>query len=338
MVLAGLASLSFTQGCSSSDADGASERSIRMMETLATAFCATLRDCCDAASHPYDEASCVQTFRANQPFVDDASYANTFYDEGQVQKCAEAIQAQEADCSAQTKVFDRNSYYDGELYRACRHVIQGELAPGAPCEDLVQCAAPASNVFASCYDRNDPVHEQDKRCHRITANLMLGEHCNANFDSDPYEFEACAGLAFCDAATSTCKPQRQLLEPCSADQECESGRCDEGTCRGPEPLRREGEPCEGGNPYGSCVEGFNCTLPASCLNDPSCVPKTVCTRARPAGSTCSEHTDCDDGGCFADSSPEASTPMACVGDENMFLVSARTCAHGPSHVKQPVAP
>ena len=49
--------------------------------------------------------------------------------------------------------------------------------------------------------------------------------------------------AYCDAQTRACEPRKDLGEPCSAHEECDSRFCDDsqgpGVCAAPEACREE---------------------------------------------------------------------------------------------------
>lgn len=208
-------------------------------DKLADAVCAApLATCCTKSGFGYDGPGCRDAIKAScGDWVADVKDGTKTFDASAFPGCAAAWGKLETACSVHVLEFLRT-------YPPCRHLFDGDTAPGDGCDVDEDCKSPPGG-FGACTDGS---------CVQYT---VVGKDAPCNISGDVQS--VCDLGLFCNVTgggadpKGTCKTARKLGESCTFSRwfECGPGY----VCAG----GAGGSKCAEGKPGGAtCAGGYEC--------------------------------------------------------------------------------
>lgn len=231
-------------GCSS-DASGPKDRvetdtlkdRASFCKAWATAACNDdVVDSCQAT----DKDTCIAAQKAYCTDIVPLGYKST-----RAQECIDAVGRAYADSELNKTELGLVRRLDGD----CSHLTEGGSAEGSPCMDSTDCntiknytcVIKAGNDTGSC--QIPKIQGPGEPCDEPAQVCDTGAYC-AGSDTDGYnclvtkaEGKACTYDAMCDTSdlcdpdTGKCAPKLARSATCSADEECASGICLQGSTK-----------------------------------------------------------------------------------------------------------
>ncbi len=265
-----------TGGCGGSvESDSASRGPIARADLSAVfnaARCNGLAPCCASVGFRYDASACQQRsgyIERLLEFVDDGYET---YDPVAARRCVDAWVAAEQSCSP--KAFDV-----ANPLAVCEQIIQGTEPPGAPCNTVLDCAAPVTNCALA-----GPGGEG--HCQTAFVDLKHGRAGEACTQSCPGKCSYAASAADVGARVACyeedglacgpshlCEPPAEVGQGCDIAQcvsgaLCASGTCVPGHTSGPcdpksGPVCGHGYYCDGMACRAKLLDGSPCDLSGS---------------------------------------------------------------------------
>lgn len=221
--------------------------------SLAREYCAGVAGCCQAYVGEFDQRACVSMQEEGNMEKLEALSAlpGIRFDSHAASQCLEDSHADPA-CNLHS------------ASKRCEAAFIGELAPGAECENTLQCAR-EPNETAIC----------DRKCAITKRMVGVGDACDETCGVD------CSDESDAESAGETVRacPADEGLQ-CSRERRCEA-------------LRPNGEPCSA---WVQCASSY-------CSSDDTCEdsPEQGAWEGEACSSTvrCTQDLACEDGVCFS---------------------------------------
>ncbi len=268
--------LLMTPGCGGSvESDSASGGPIAKADlpaVFSAAVCEGLAPCCATVGFGYDAAACQQRssyIEGLLEFVDDGYET---YDPMAARRCVDAWVAAEQSCSP-------SAFNVANPQVACEQIIQGTEPLGAPCNTVLDCAAPATNCELAgpggqAYCRTTLVALKHGHAGEACTQSCSGKCTYLALSPEAGTRVACYeedGLAC--GPSQLCEPPAEVGQPCDIAQcvpsaLCASGTCASGHTSGPcdpksTPVCGDGYFCDGTACRAKLPDGNPCDLSGS---------------------------------------------------------------------------
>jgi hypothetical protein len=257
-------------GCGGSSEGGTTAQPVpleQFSERAATAYCASIKSCCDKAQYTYDAAACTTAFGQflDQSLVKPVAGGKTSYDAAAAGTCLSQLESRACDSVEPEPA-------------ACEKVFVGTVPAGGACESDTECAPPpggeadcdmvdgassgtcvqtprgkagdacdttcsqsgstsycsssgsgSGSGSATCWT-NDGLYCDGAKC---AAVIPIGGAC---------EYEGCVDGAYC--ATGKCAAKSAAGGSCDGGWDsCATGSYCESTSKTCKPQKKAGEPC-----------------------------------------------------------------------------------------------
>jgi hypothetical protein len=240
-------------GCGDDDESGGAGAGF--MNEYANVYCSGVAPCCAAAGSEHDVSACKQFFEF---YGSVAARSAKHFDAAAADQCLVDLQAALASC-------------DSKEPASCSRALSGDAAPGAACDDDIDCALPPAGT-ARC----DLDFETDTGKCQVLLPPEEGKPCGlGSTESEVYD---CTDhpLFYC-GSDSLCVARVAIGSPCTSSNDCTAdGFCD--------------------TTSNVCVAkiaiGQSCAS-AECVDEAYCDAADSCQQKKAAGQACTEVEECE---------------------------------------------